>query len=92
MEPGTINQAWTTDTPVEDIVGTGPFVLSEYIVDQKITLKRNPYSWRVDPEGNQLPYVDRLVYLIVQDPEVMLAQFRAGRSTASPSPDRTTRP
>lgn len=78
VEPGTINQAWTTDTPVEDIVGTGPFVLSEYIVDQKITLKRNPYSWRVDPEGNQLPYVDRLVYLIVQDPEVMLAQFRAG--------------
>ncbi|NMB02831.1 MAG: ABC transporter substrate-binding protein [Firmicutes bacterium] len=78
VEPGTINQAWTTDTPVKDIVGTGTFVLSEYIVDQKVTLTKNPYSWRVDPAGNQLPYVDRLVYLVVQDPEVMLAQFRSG--------------
>ena len=27
-----------------------------------VTLReRNPYFWRVDPEGNQLPYIDRLV-------------------------------
>ena len=60
------------------MVGTGTFVVTEYIVDQKIVLEPNPYSWKVDPEGNQLPYVDRLVYLIVQDPEVMMAKFRAG--------------
>lgn len=78
VEKGSINKAWTLDTPLKDVVGTGAFVVSEYIVDQKITLVRNPYSWKVDPAGNQLPYVDRLVYLIVQDPEVMLAKFRAG--------------
>lgn len=78
VEPGTINQAWTTDTPLADIVGTGPFVLSEYVVDQKVTLQRNPNYWKVDPEGNQLPYLDQLVYLVVQDEQVMLAQFRSG--------------
>ncbi len=78
VEPGTINKAWTTDTPVSDIVGTGTFVLSEYVVDQKVVLKPNPYSWKVDPEGNQLPYVSKLVYLIVQDDQVMLAKFRSG--------------
>jgi peptide/nickel transport system substrate-binding protein len=78
VEPGTINQAWTTDTPLSDIVGTGPFVLSEYVVDQKVTLQRNPNYWKVDPEGNQLPYLDKLVYLVVQDEQVMLAQFRSG--------------
>lgn len=78
VEKGSINKAWTLDTPLEDVVGTGTFVVSEYVVDQKIVLKPNPYSWKVDPEGNQLPYVDSLVYLIVQDPEVMMAKFRAG--------------
>ncbi|NLM55252.1 MAG: ABC transporter substrate-binding protein [Firmicutes bacterium] len=78
LEPGSVNKAWTTDTPVEEIVGTGPFVLKEYVVDQKVVLERNSNFWKVDPEGNQLPYVDRLVYLIVQDQEVLLAKFRAG--------------
>lgn len=78
VEKGSINKAWTLDTPLKDVVGTGTFVVSEYIVDQKIVLTRNPYSWKVDSAGNQLPYVDRLVYLIVQDPEVMMAKFRAG--------------
>lgn len=78
VEPGSVNKAWTTDTPVEEIVGTGPFVLKEYVVDQKVVLERNPNFWKVDPEGNQLPYIDRLVYLIVQDAEVLLAKFRAG--------------
>ncbi len=78
VEPGTINQAWTTNTPLSEIVGTGPFILSDYVVDQKVTLKRNPNYWKVDPEGNSLPYLDQLVYLVVQDAEVMLAKFRSG--------------
>ena len=27
--------------------------------------ERNPYYWKVDTEGNQLPYIDRLVFNIV---------------------------
>jgi peptide/nickel transport system substrate-binding protein len=26
----------------------------------RVTFKRNPYYWKVDTEGNQLPYIDRL--------------------------------
>lgn len=78
VEKGSINKAWTLDTPLEDVIGTGAFVVAEYITDQKVVLKPNPYSWKVDPEGTQLPYVDSLVYLIVQDDEVMMAKFRAG--------------
>lgn len=78
VEPGTINKAWGTDTPLKDIVGTGSFKLKDYIVDQKVTLVKNPNSWRVDPKGNQLPYVDQLVYLVIADQEVRGAKFRAG--------------
>lgn len=78
LKPGAINSAWTTNWDLDDIVGTGPFKLSQYTVDQKVTLTRNPYYWKVDAKGNQLPYVDKLVYLIVPDRQVAMAKFLAG--------------
>ncbi|NLK07122.1 MAG: ABC transporter substrate-binding protein [Firmicutes bacterium] len=39
--------------------------LSAFVVVSKepgvIRLERNPYYWKVDPEGNQLPYIDKVV-------------------------------
>ncbi|MBN1347028.1 MAG: ABC transporter substrate-binding protein [Phycisphaerae bacterium] len=37
--------------------------------------ERNPYYWKVDPAGNQLPYIDRIVYAMVQNTEI--ANFKA---------------
>ena len=34
--------------------------------------ERNPYYWKVDEQGNQLPYIDRIVYNLVEDNEVAL--------------------
>lgn len=31
-------------------------------------MERNPYYWKTDIEGNQLPYIDRIVSTKVQDP------------------------
>ena len=44
----------------------------------QIVMERNPYYWKVDPEGNQLPYIDRVVYDIVQDNEVMVLKALSG--------------
>lgn len=76
---GSVNKLWLTNTPLNEIVGTGPFVLKEYITDQKVVLEKNPYYWKVDKWGNRLPYVEELVYLIIQDDEVAIAQFLAGQ-------------
>lgn len=38
-----------------------PWVLRTYTPTSPQTFVRNPYYWAVDPEGNQLPYLDRLV-------------------------------
>ena len=81
-DPGAINKAWSTGENLTNIVGTGPFKLAEYKVGQKLVLKRNPYSWRYDAKGNQLPYVDKLIYLIVANEEVNLAKFEAGELDA----------
>jgi peptide/nickel transport system substrate-binding protein len=39
---------------------------------------RNPYYWKVDTEGNQLPYVDRQVRLLIGDIEVVKLNIQAG--------------
>ena len=39
---------------------------------------RNPYYWKVDPEGNQLPYIDRVERPLVADTEAWLLKVVAG--------------
>ena len=39
---------------------------------------RNPYYFKVDTEGTQLPYFDRIVYQMVADPEVLLLKTLQG--------------
>jgi peptide/nickel transport system substrate-binding protein len=43
-----------------DMPTLGPWMVTSYVADQLATLTRNPYYWKVDTEGNQLPYIDNL--------------------------------
>jgi peptide/nickel transport system substrate-binding protein len=36
-----------------------------------VIFERNPFFWKVDPSGNQLPYIDRQRYTLVEDVEVV---------------------
>ena len=44
----------------------------------RLTFERNPYFHRVDTEGNQLPYVDRWNFDVLDDSEVVTLQILAG--------------
>ena len=46
---------------------------------EQLITRRNPYYWKVDPEGNQLPYIDEVVYTFVQDKELVNLQALAGQ-------------
>ena len=37
----------------------------------RLVAARNPYYWKVDPAGNQLPYIDRIAFTIMQNGEVL---------------------
>ncbi len=76
-----VNNPWTTNSDLTQIVGTGAFVLDKYIVDQRVVLKRNPYSWRVDSMGNSLPYADFLEFALVKDNEAAMLKFESGEIT-----------
>jgi peptide/nickel transport system substrate-binding protein len=45
----------------------GPFVLRVPFPAQRCVAVRNPYYWKVDPHGNQLPYIDEVTYDRVLD-------------------------
>ncbi len=44
----------------------------------RITVVRNPYYWKVDPDGSQLPYIDRIVYDVVIEEEAALLKLLRG--------------
>ncbi len=43
-----------------------------------VVLERNPYYWKVDTAGNQLPYIDKVSTDIVEDSEVLNLRAVAG--------------
>lgn len=44
------------------LVTMGPWVVTEYKTDELMIMRRNPYYWKVDEAGNQLPYLDEVQY------------------------------
>lgn len=40
---------------------------------------RNPYYWKVDTAGNQLPYLDEMVRMLIADPEVVKLNTQGGQ-------------
>jgi peptide/nickel transport system substrate-binding protein len=52
-----------------------PWPVSQYRPgDAKLIAIRNPYYWKVDPEGQQLPYIDRLELTLVENNEAVATQ------------------
>jgi len=54
-----------------------PFIITQ-ATTSLITCERNPYYWKVDIEGSQLPYIDRVYASIVTDPEVRTMKIATG--------------
>ncbi|MCP4400256.1 MAG: ABC transporter substrate-binding protein [bacterium] len=57
-----------------------PWKLSKWEAGgNELILKRNPYYWKVDPEGNQLPYIDRVDFALVENNEAINLLGIAGK-------------
>ena len=57
----------------------GPWVLSTKLPADRIVFERNPYYYRVDGAGHQLPYIDRVIFTIA-DSQIIPAKTGAGES------------
>jgi peptide/nickel transport system substrate-binding protein len=77
---GTFNETWTLDTDLTELVGNGPWIVSDYQPNVSVTMTRNPYYYGYDPAGTQLPYYDTIISAIVTNQDVSMLKFRNGET------------
>jgi peptide/nickel transport system substrate-binding protein len=75
---GSLEKMLSSSPKPENVIGTGPFVLEKIDLGQQIVLKRNPHYWQKDEKGNSLPYLDKVVFLVIRDPSVEMLKFKSG--------------
>jgi peptide/nickel transport system substrate-binding protein len=70
-----------------NVVGTGPFMLTDYVDGSSATLVKNPNYWQTDPvgsgKGNRIPYLDGVKILVIPDISTAQAALRAARVDAA---------
>jgi peptide/nickel transport system substrate-binding protein len=74
---------WPGDI-LKNPIGTGPFMLDQYTPKQKATFKKNPTYWGKDDAGQQLPYLDGLEYVMVEDNSAQNLQLQSGAVDCQP--------
>ena len=64
-----------------NVIGTGPFLMDEFVSGTSVTFDRNPNYWKDDEKypGNRLPYADKLVMLMMGDETTRIAALRSGQ-------------
>ncbi len=64
-------------------VGTGPYMITDYVSSSTISLKRNPNYWETNPvgpgKGDQLPYVENVKFYILTDTSTQQAALRTAK-------------
>ena len=78
LKDGSFAAEYGVGSPEDQVVGLGPFVLDRYTAGQRVVLRRNPHYWKRGPQGEQLPYLDGIVFEIVPDANALMLRFRAG--------------
>jgi peptide/nickel transport system substrate-binding protein len=62
-----------------DLPSLEPWVLKTKPPSERFIFERNPYYYRIDKQGNQLPYIDRVI-LTIADSKIIPAKTGAGES------------
>ena len=64
-----------------NLVGTGPYFLTDWTDGSSITLQKNPDYWKDDEKypGNRLPYIDEIQGLFIAEEATILAGLRSGK-------------
>jgi peptide/nickel transport system substrate-binding protein len=77
-------EIWTNGGDMSDwtkVIGSGPWMITNYVAGSEITLSRNPDYFEKDPlhPDQSLPYLDTLKILIIPDLATRLTALRTGK-------------
>lgn len=85
MCPDVVQAYTTASSPIitnwKNSLGTGPFILTDFVDGDSATLVKNPNYWGFDERNpqNQLPYANGLNYLIIPSQPTAEAALRTGK-------------
>lgn len=68
----------STNVDPKTLVISGAFKLKEYVPAQRVVFERNPNYYMINKNNQKLPYLDKLVYLIVGDINNEVLKFEGG--------------
>jgi peptide/nickel transport system substrate-binding protein len=81
--PPEVVQKYGNMTDWNNSVGSGPFMLTDFVDSSSVTFVKNPDYWATNQIGtgkdDRLPYVDEVKTLIIPDQSTRQAAFRSGR-------------
>ena len=63
-------------------IGTGPFLLDDYVEGSAVSYVRNPNYWdkaTINGKEYKIPFIDRFVYSLIDDKTTQIAALRTGR-------------
>lgn len=75
-------QMWGLDTKPEDLVVCGPWRLHRFVPGECLELSRNPHYYLKDEQGQTLPYLDKLVFIEIDNIEPRIQKFNQGLTDA----------
>ena len=59
-------------------IGTGPFMVREWVPNDHLALDANPHYWEMAPDGKPYPYLDGVVIRQVPEDTTKVLQIQAG--------------
>jgi len=81
--PPELEKAYGFPLDWRESVGTGPFILTDFVPSSTSTFIKNPNYWEKDPVGegmgNQLPYLNGVKLVYIPDTSSQLAAIRTGK-------------
>lgn len=83
MLPTQVVQKYGSMKDWQNVVGTGPYMLTNLVPSSEVTFERNPNYWGTNPlgpgKGDQLPYIDTINELIIPDISTEEAALRTAK-------------
>ncbi|MEN9822005.1 MAG: hypothetical protein RLZ04_431 [Actinomycetota bacterium] len=76
--PAYLDAAAADPTVAAKPVGSGPFIVESYSPMDALVVTRNPNYWQTDAAGNQLPYLDKITFKVIQDAQTAAQALQDG--------------
>lgn len=78
LKRGTLRDRYSLSEDPKQIITAGAFIVESSAPGERVTLRRNPFYWKKDAAGTQLPYLDTLTLEVVGDANAALTRLNQG--------------